>query len=123
MSSVISHEKCTRCGGVLSIEFDCRSFEEWKGCSRCGRRDGWHYIRDEEGKTILDSEGQPQKEFDDLPGYGVAYLQFEKVGVCYPFTKPHDKFPKRLMRWKAVMQKKRRMQNELSYLARLWVWC
>ena len=90
MSSVISHEKCPRCGGVLSIEFDCRSFEEWKGCSRCGRRDGWHYIRDEEGNAVLDAQGQPQKEFDDLPGYGVAYLQFEKVGVCYPLTQAND---------------------------------
>ena len=53
MSSVISHEKCPRCGGVLSIEFDCRTYEEWKGCSRCGRRDGWHYIRDEEGNAVL----------------------------------------------------------------------
>ena len=64
MSSVISDEKCPRCGGVLCIEFDCSTLEEWKGCSRCGRRDGWHYIRDEEGNPIPDSNGQPQSEVD-----------------------------------------------------------
>ncbi len=91
MSSVISDEKCPRCGGVLCVEFDCSTLEEWKGCSRCGRRDGWHYIRDEEGNPIPDSNGQPQSEVDNLPGFGAAYLQFDGIGVCYPFTKPDDK--------------------------------
>lgn len=90
MSSAVSHEKCPRCGGVLSTELNCRTLEEWEDCSRCGRRSGWHYVRDEEGNVVLDSEGHPKKEFDDLPGYGVAYLQFEKVGVSYAFTNVDD---------------------------------
>lgn len=90
MSSVIGYEKCPRCGGVLNTEDDYKTFETWESCSRCGRRKGWHYLRDKNGDVILGDDGAPKKEIDDLPGFGAAYLQFEKVGVCYPLMKPND---------------------------------
>lgn len=91
MGSTIDYEKCPRCGGILNTELNYNTFEEWESCSRCGRRGGWHYVRDEDGKAILNGEGQYEKETDDLIGFGAAYLQFDGVGVCYAFSKPDDK--------------------------------
>lgn len=90
MGSVIDYEKCPRCGGILSTEFNYKTFEEWKSCSRCGRREGWSYLRDENGAVILGDDGTPQKEIEDIPGFGAAYLQFDTIGVCYPLMKPDD---------------------------------
>lgn len=91
MSSCIDYEKCPRCGGVLHAELNCRTLEELKSCSRCGRRKGWYYVRDEEGKVIPIGDGEYQRETEDLTGFGVAYLQFDRVGICYPFGIPDDK--------------------------------
>ena len=90
MSLSITHEKCPRCGGVLMVEFDCRTFEEWGMCNRCGRRSGWHYVRDENGEVIFDESGEPKKEVDELVGFGAAYFQFKEIGACYSIPKPFD---------------------------------
>ena len=90
MSSVIDYEKCPRCGGIVSTEFDCRTSEIWKQCGTCGKTEGWHYERDENYDVILDENGSPKKTIDDFGGYGVASLNFGAVGVTYAFESNSD---------------------------------
>lgn len=90
MSSVVGYRKCPRCGGVMSTEFNCKTFEEWAACKRCGRREGWHYARDDEGNVFRDSDGNPIVENDNIEGYGVANLEFDGCGVYWPMLKIGD---------------------------------
>ena len=90
MSSVVGYEKCPRCGGIFHYEFDCRSNEEWWFCNSCGRREGWHYERDKEGKIIYDENGNPRVEKDELAGYGTIHFSFEKFAVSYSIEKDVD---------------------------------
>ena len=115
MSSSIAYEKCPRCGGVLTVEFDCMTFEEWESCNRCGRRGGWHYVRDEDGEIVLGEDKQPQKESDDLIGYGAAYFQFDGVGVCYSLPKPFDEEEK-LIFYKELNENDK-LKKEKCYLS------
>ena len=115
MGSSITYERCPRCGGVLTVEFDCRTFEEWESCNRCGRRSGWHYIRNEDGEVVLGENKQPQREADDLKGYGAAYFQFDGVGVCYSLTKPFDEEEKRI--FYKELNENDKLKKEKCYLS------
>jgi len=58
MSSVIDEKKCEHCGGVATTEFDCRTFEEYVFCHRCGMIDNHVIVRDENGDAVLDEDGK-----------------------------------------------------------------
>lgn len=90
MGSVISHEKCPRCGGVSVVDFDYNTLEESKMCNRCGKREGWNYVRDEDYNVIRNPDGTLQIEEENLAGYGVAAFQFDGMMVCYPLISNDD---------------------------------
>ena len=91
MGSVIDYIKCPRCSGAMCVEFNYRTQEVWEACQRCGRRGGWHYLRDESYAVIKDEHGEFKKEFDNVPGYGTAFFQCKHgVGVGYALEHPAD---------------------------------
>ena len=57
MSSVQDIMECPQCKGIYSTDFNCRTQEEYRHCSRCGRTEKWMLVRDGEGKPVLDDEG------------------------------------------------------------------
>ena len=91
MSSVLDSEKCEHCGGVATTEFDCRTFEEYVFCHRCGMIDNHVIVRDENGDAVLDEDGKMQFKTESLPGFGcLAFYKKGGVGVIYPLDRPYD---------------------------------
>ena len=54
MSSVIGEKKCSKCGGSMFYDFDCRTQEEYRMCSRCGFTQEWKLLRNEDGTAKLE---------------------------------------------------------------------
>jgi hypothetical protein len=71
--------------------------------------------RIEDGEKILDEDKQPQKESDDLIGYGAAYFQFDGVGVCYSLPKPFDEEEKRI--FYKELNENDKLKKEKCYLS------
>lgn len=80
MSSVQDMEKCPQCGGIYITDFDCRTFEEYKFCDRCGKAEQWVIQSDESNQICLDEDGKPKWRYIDKPGYGCIAL-FSKKGM------------------------------------------
>ena len=89
MSSVQKEEKCPQCGGCYFEEFDCRTFEEFKFCHRCGKKELVTLVRDENGNTVYDADNKPQYTEESHFGYGCLCLAGKKGGTTlYSLTNP-----------------------------------
>lgn len=91
MSSVQDYEKCPQCGGVYVVEFNCRTYEEYKFCHRCGKTEEYSIIRNDDGEPVLDEKGAPEYITKDNMGYGCIFLSGKKgVSTSYSFNEPYD---------------------------------
>lgn len=91
MSSVQDYEKCPQCGGVCVVEFDCRTYEEYKFCHRCGKTEEYSIVRNDDGEPVLDEKGAPEYITKDNMGYGCIFLSGKKgVSTSYSFNEPYD---------------------------------
>ena len=89
MSSVQDTVKCPQCGGCYTEDFDCRTFEEFKFCHRCGKKELVTLVRDENGNAVYDSENKPQYKEESHFGYGCLCLAGKKGGsTLYSLSKP-----------------------------------
>lgn len=89
MSSVQDMIKCPQCGGYYITDYDCRTHEELAFCHRCGRREEYRLVSDENGKTVLDDEGKPQYSEVSHFGYGCLKLAGKKgVSSLYAISEP-----------------------------------
>lgn len=89
MSSVQDTVKCPQCGGEYTTDFDCRTFEEFKFCSRCGKKELVSLIRDENGNAVYDADNKPQYREESHFGYGCLCLVGKKGGATlYSMTEP-----------------------------------
>ena len=89
MSSVQDTVKCPQCGGCYTEDFDCRTFEEFKFCHRCGKKELVTLVRDENGNTVYDAENKPQYKEESHFGYGCLCLAGKKGGsTLYSLSKP-----------------------------------
>ena len=89
MSSVQDTIKCPQCGGCYTTDFDCRTFEEFKFCERCGKKELVELVRDENGEAVLDAEGKPTYRESSHFGYGCLRLAGKKGGATlYSMTEP-----------------------------------
>lgn len=70
MGSVIEHEKCPQCGGVVYHEYYYRTGEETQFCLRCGR---W-------AKVLLPSSEEEQAKL--LPGEKLLTRKGRGLGRC-----------------------------------------
>lgn len=89
MSSVQDTVKCPQCGGCYTTDFDCRTFEEFKFCHRCGKKELVILVRDENGNAVYDAENKPQYTEESHFGYGCLCLAGKKGGsTLYSLTNP-----------------------------------
>lgn len=70
MSSVQDFEKCPQCGGIYVKDFECGSFEEYRYCNRCGKRESFTGVWDEQGNAVLDEDGKLQFNHSESFGWG-----------------------------------------------------
>ena len=93
MSSVQDYEKCPQCGGVYVVEFNCRTYEEYKFCNRCGKKNKFVIARDKDGKAIMEDEDKkiPKYSTENNDGYGCFAIAGKKgVTAVYHFDNPVD---------------------------------
>lgn len=91
MSSVTDYEKCPQCGGIYVVDFNCRTYEEYKFCHRCGKTEEYSMIRDANDKPVLDEKGLPKYESKENDGYGSIRIAGKKgISTCYSFSEPFD---------------------------------
>lgn len=89
MSSVQDTVKCPQCGGCYTEDFDCRTFEEFKFCHRCGKKELVTLVRDENGNAVYDADNKPQYKKESHFGYGCLCLVGKKGGsTLYSLSKP-----------------------------------
>ena len=89
MSSVQDTVKCPQCGGCYTTDFDCRTFEEFKFCLRCGKKELITLVRDENGNAVYDADNKPQYTEESHYGYGCLCLAGKKGGsTLYSLTNP-----------------------------------
>lgn len=89
MSSIQKEEKCPQCGGCYFEDFDCRTFEEFKFCHRCGKKELVTLVRDENGNAVYDANNKPQYREESHFGYGCLCLAGKKGGsTLYSLTQP-----------------------------------
>lgn len=89
MSSVQDTVKCPQCGGCYTTDFDCRTFEEFKFCHRCGKKELVTLVRDENGNAVYDADNKPQYKEEAHFGYGCLKLAGKKGGATlYSMTEP-----------------------------------
>jgi len=89
MSSVQDFEKCPQCGGVYVSDFDCGSLEEYRYCNRCGKREAFTGVWDEQGRAILDKDGKLQFNHSESIGYGCFAIASKRgVKAIYNLTVP-----------------------------------
>lgn len=89
MSSVQDTVKCPQCGGCYTEDFDCRTFEEFKFCHRCGKKELVTLVRDENGNAVYDADNKPQYKEESHFGYGCLCLAGKKGGsTLYSLSKP-----------------------------------
>ena len=80
MSSVQDTVKCPQCGGCYTTDFDCITFEEFKFCHRCGKKELVILVRDENGNALYDADNKPQFTEESHFGYGCLCLAGKKGG-------------------------------------------
>lgn len=89
MSSVQDIIECPQCKGIYSTDFNCRTQEEYRHCSRCGRTEKWVIVRDAEGKPVLDADGRIQMEHKENFGFGSAKIAFKGgLSQLWSFSEP-----------------------------------
>lgn len=89
MSSVQDIMECPQCKGIYSTDFNCRTQEEYRHCSRCGRTEKWMIVRDGEGKPVLDDEGHVKMEHKENFGFGSARIAFKGgLSQLWSFSEP-----------------------------------
>ena len=89
MSSVQDTVKCPQCGGCYTTDFDCRTFEEFRFCHRCGKKELVILVRDENGNALYDADNKPQFTEESHFGYGCLCLAGKKGGsTLYSLTNP-----------------------------------
>ncbi len=89
MSSVQDTIQCPQCGGCYTTDFDCRTFEEFKFCHRCGKREEIKMVRDEKGAPILDENNNPKYIEGSHFGYGCLKLAGKQgVSALYSLSGP-----------------------------------
>ena len=89
MSSVQDTVKCPQCGGCYTTDFDCITFEEFKFCHRCGKKELVILVRDENGNALYDADNKPQFTEESHFGYGCLCLAGKKGGsTLYSLTNP-----------------------------------
>ena len=81
MSSVQGYEKCPKCEGVRFTDFNCRTWEEYAFCKRCGYTYAHEIRRFPGGKAITRRSGVPFYKNREKRGYGSMRLA-EKEGVA-----------------------------------------
>lgn len=87
MSSVIGEKKCSKCGGSMFYDFDCRTQEEYRMCSRCGFTQEWKLLRNEDGTAKLAEDGTWLWDYTETVGYSVVLLMPKSgVGCKYCLT-------------------------------------
>ncbi len=91
MSSVQDVTKCPNCGGMYVSDFDCRTFESYYFCNRCGRTEEHKIVRDNDGKAVLDEDGLVKYEHSVGGGYGCARFSFDKIAQLFPIVRHLDK--------------------------------
>ncbi len=89
MSSVQDSIKCPQCGGCYTTDYDCRTFEEFKFCHRCGKREEIKMVRDEKGAAVLDENRSPKYTESSHFGYGCLKLAGKQgVSALYSLFGP-----------------------------------
>ena len=114
MGSVQDMIKCPQCNGIYMTDFNYRTQEEFRNCSRCGRTERWFIIRDEEGNAVLDKDGRVQMDYELQQGCGSARVFFKNgVGQIWSFSEPIDEETKQAY---LEILKKPEVNKEESYL-------
>lgn len=92
MGSVQDTIECPQCKGLYTTDFNYRTQEEYRHCSRCGRTEKWFLIRDSEGNVVLDGDGKAQMDYKLQAGNGSARISF-KCGIAqlWSFSEPVNK--------------------------------
>lgn len=92
MGSVQDIIECPQCKGLYTTDFNYRTQEEYRHCSRCGRTEKWFLIRDSEGNVVLDGDGKAQMDYKLQAGHGSARISF-KCGIArlWSFSEPVNK--------------------------------
>lgn len=89
MSSVQDIIECPQCKGIYTTDFNCRTQEEYRHCSRCGRTEKWIIVRDAEGKPVFDENGHVKMEHKENFGFGSAKIAFKKgFSQLWSFSEP-----------------------------------
>lgn len=65
MSSTIDYADCPRCGGVLTIEYDNRTFEVYRWCNSCGLKEEGFYDESEDENVRSFNKSLYNEENDD----------------------------------------------------------
>lgn len=89
MSSVQGEKECPKCGGVMLYDFNCRTIEEHSTCCRCGLRQHWVPLWNEDGSMKRNEDGDCIGDCKETLGYGTAFVVMQNgVGHLYAFDKP-----------------------------------
>ncbi len=81
MSSVQDYKKCPQCDGVCFTDFDCKSWEYYASCLRCGYSYTHEMRRFPGGKVITRKNGCPIYRDKEEYGYGIMRLS-AKDGIA-----------------------------------------
>ena len=74
---------------VLHNCFDCGTFEEFKFCHRCGKKELVTLVRDENGNAVFDADNKSQYTEESHFGYGCLCLAGKNGGATlYSVTEP-----------------------------------
>lgn len=91
MSSSITYEKC-KCGGILTTDFNCRTFEQYSMCDRCGYLYSYELKRDDNYKAVFDENNKPIYIEQEKEGYGCACFWTKNgFGQIHHFNEPITK--------------------------------
>ena len=91
MSSVQDSETCPQCGGTYYVEFNCRTYEEYKICERCGKMERYLMIRDNASNAVLDENGAPKYISENKDGYGsMLFVMNKGVSTMHSLQEPFD---------------------------------
>lgn len=87
MGSVQDMKKCPQCGGIYHTDYYYRSGEEYRHCFRCGRKESWTLVRDEERNPVLDNDGKFTMDYKLQEGFGSARIEFVNgLGQLWSFS-------------------------------------
>lgn len=78
MSSVQDYKKCPQCEGVCFTDFNCKSWEYYAYCQRCGYSYTHEIRRYPGGKAITRKNGCPIYRDREKRGYGAMRLSTKK---------------------------------------------